>query len=315
MLKMRVVALVMLGVLTPSPSFGDTGILLLAHGGDVNWNARVLDLASKVNEHQPVEVALGMATRRTIQSAVDRLEARGVTDIVAVPLFISSSSSIMTATAYLLSLRSDAPPELALYAKMDHPDERTSSADATHVEHADPALASTPVSSKVPIKGMAAALDDHPVVASILTTRARSISRMPAEEAVVLVAHGPTLEADNSRWLTAMRSLADQVRQSERFASIDYLTLRDDAPAVIRDLATTQLRELVSARIAEGRRVLIVPLLLSFGGIERGLVTRLDGLAHTMADAGLIPDDRLVDWVLAMAQGPVLSPQPARNPD
>jgi hypothetical protein len=30
---------------------------------------------------------------------------------------------------------------------------------------------------------------------------------------------------------------------------------------------------------------------------------RVRGLAYPMAEAGLMPDDRLVDWVLAMAQG------------
>jgi hypothetical protein len=55
-------------------------------------------------------------------------------------------------------------------------------------------------------------------------------------------------------------------------------------------------------RAQEGRRVLIVPLLVSFGGIDRGLRERLDGLTYTMAFAGLIPDERLVTWILAMAE-------------
>ena len=37
---------------------------------------------------------------------------------------------------------------------------------------------------------------------------------------------------------------------------------------------------MVEKRITEGRRVLIVPLLVSFGGIERGLRERLEGLAY-----------------------------------
>jgi len=98
-----------------------------------------------------------------------------------------------------------------------------------------------------------------------------------------------------------MASLAERIASAERFASIDYLTLRDDAPKAVRDHVTTELRELVVRRIEEGRRVLIVPLLVSFGGIERGLRQRLEGLTYTMADAGLVPDDRLVTWVLTMA--------------
>jgi hypothetical protein len=57
----------------------------------------------------------------------------------------------------------------------------------------------------------------------------------------------------------------------------------------------------VQRELNAGRRVLIVPLLISFGGIERGLRERLDGLPYTMAEAALMPDDRLAQWVLAMA--------------
>jgi hypothetical protein len=58
---------------------------------------------------------------------------------------------------------------------------------------------------------------------------------------------------------------------------------------------------LVSRHSRDGRRVLIVPLLISFGGIDKGLRERLDGLPHAIPGAALMPDDRLVGWVLAMA--------------
>ena len=60
------------------PSFADAGILLLAHGGSAEWNAGVSELAARVDAHKPTEVAFGMASRATIQAAVDRLAARGV---------------------------------------------------------------------------------------------------------------------------------------------------------------------------------------------------------------------------------------------
>ena len=96
------------------------GILLLAHGGSAEWNAHVTTLAGQVNQTKPTEVAFGMATRASLQAAVDRLRARGVTDIVAVPLFVSSWSSVITSTEYLLGQRAVAPPELDIYAKMSH---------------------------------------------------------------------------------------------------------------------------------------------------------------------------------------------------
>jgi hypothetical protein len=63
-----------------------------------------------------------------------------------------------------------------------------------------------------------------------------------------------------------------------------------------------QLRGIVERELTVGRRVLIVPLLIAFGGIERGLLERLEGLPYTMAEAALMPDDRLAAWVVAMAE-------------
>src|ERR671915_401784 len=77
-----------------------TGVLLLAHGGKPDWNDRVTAIAKAVSPSYPTEVAFGMATRANIQAAVDRLTANGVSRIVAVPLFVSSHSSVVTSTEY-----------------------------------------------------------------------------------------------------------------------------------------------------------------------------------------------------------------------
>lgn len=80
------------------------------------------------------------------------------------------------------------------------------------------------------------------------------------------------------------------------------MTVRDDAGPAIREQATQELRVKVEAQRSLGRRVLIVPHLLSFGGIEQGLRKRLDGLDCTMTALGLMPDDRIVQWVIANAR-------------
>jgi sirohydrochlorin ferrochelatase len=306
MLTIRILPLALFAMLAARTASADPGVLLLAHGGSAEWNARVSELAAKVNGARPTEVAFGMATRANIQSAIDRLVARGVTEIVAVPLFVSSWSSIITSTEYLLGLRAEAPAALAAYARMNHTPSATAGTSGTpsagHDGHTAAANGTTPVKSSVAIR-MTPALNDHPIVADILASRARSISRSPTEEALIIVAHGPNEEGDNRRWLADMSSLANRIRAAERFASIDTLTLRDDAPKQVRDRATAELRELVLKRSQEGRRVLIVPLLISFGGIDRGLRERLQGLTYTMPDTGLVPDDRLATWILAMVDG------------
>jgi hypothetical protein len=148
---------------------------------------------------------------------------------------------------------------------------------------------------------MTPALNRHPLVGAILADRARSISQAPGSEAVAIVAHGPVAEEDNRLWLDDMAVLAEHVRHTSAFAAVHALTVRDDAAPEMRDQATRELRQLVEAERAKGRRVLVVPHLLSFGGIEQGIRKRLDGLDYTMATQALMPDPRVTQWVLAQA--------------
>lgn len=276
-----------------------TGILLLAHGGKQTWNDEVMKVAAAVEKNAPVEVAFGMASKRNIQRAVDRLAARGVRDIVAVPLFISQHSSVITATEYLLGKRNQAPPELAVFAKMDH---GPGSGDS-HGSHQSPSAIDplTPVKTSVPIR-MVSALGSHPLVAEILLSRAAELTQGAGNEVVVIVAHGPVSEEENKRWLADIRVLAEHMRAKSKFKRIEYLTVRDDAPEPIRAQATAELRTLVARAVDGENRVLVVPLLLSYGGIEEGLRKRLDGLQYTISKQALLPDERIVSWVLLSAK-------------
>jgi sirohydrochlorin ferrochelatase len=293
----RVLALLLL---TAAPALAQPaapeGILLLAHGGAPDWNQRVVALAQSIDQAQPTEVAFGMASRPAIQAAVDKLVARGARSIVAVPMFISSHSSVVTSTAYLLGARDEMPPDLKIFAKMSH------GAHGGHGGHETPGAApvavdnTQPVSTPVPIR-LTNALNHDPLVGQILIDRAREISTAPEKEAVIIAAHGPVPNEDNQRWLDDMRVLAEQMDGATSFATINYLTVRDDAPKPVRDAATAELRGMVEEQTRQGRRVLIVPLLLSYGGIEKGIRQRLEGLDYVMAQRALMPDDRLAEWV------------------
>jgi sirohydrochlorin ferrochelatase len=275
----------------------ETGILLLAHGGKQNWNEEVNKLASRVNKTVPVEVAFGMASRRNMQDAINRLTARGVREIVAVPLFISSHSSVITATQYLLGLRATAPPELAIYARMSHSHSGGGAND--HHNHSGSTEDQTaPVKSAVPIR-WSSALDRHPIVAEILLARSLTLSREPSKEVVIVVAHGPVSHEDNAKWLADMAALVAHMRGKSQFKRIEYLTVRDDAPQPVREQATAELRSTVERASAEKSSVLIVPLLLSYGGIEEGIKKRLEGLSYMMSAQALLPDERLDRWVLS----------------
>ena len=276
------------------------GVLLLAHGGSGDWNREVLALADRIDSSRPVEVAFGMANKRTIQDAVDRLTERGVSGIVAVPLFISSHSSVLRATEYLLGSRDEAPPELQAFARMGARRD-SGHADADADADADPSFdRTTRIETAVPIS-VTTALDGHSLVAEILISRAVDVSRTPEDEIVVLVAHGPSSAEDNDLWLDNMRSLAERMHLRTRFSRIQYLTVRDDAPDPVRSQATAELRAVVEGAVQEGKSVLVVPLLLTYGGIEVGIRRRLEGLPYRMARQALLPDVRLAQWVLVQA--------------
>ena len=291
--RIRLAAALLAGLLAPA-AVEAQGVLLLAHGGTEEWNREVLAVAARVAPVRLVEVAFGMANKRTIQDAVDRLAERGVSSIVAVPLFVSSHSSVMRATEYLLGSRAEAPPEMEAFARMGA---RLEAGQAG----GDPGFdRTTPVETAVPIS-VATALDAHAVVADILTSRALDVSRTPEEEVLVLVAHGPSSEADSALWLANMDVLAERMRPRTRFSRIERLTVRDDAPDPIRERATAELRAVVEEVVQEGKSALIVPLLLSYGGIETGIRRRLEGLPYRMAGQALLPDERLSEWVLLQA--------------
>src|SRR5688572_26428949 len=94
------------------------GVLILAHGHEKVWNNQVEEVKKQLPF--PAELALGMAHKSSIEAALLRLRKRRVSRIVVVPLFVSTHSPIVRASAYLLGLSPEKPPELELFNRMSH---------------------------------------------------------------------------------------------------------------------------------------------------------------------------------------------------
>lgn len=307
----RLILVTLLGLshLTFAASVEKIGVLILAHGGDPSWNQMVLDATQSIGEKYPVEVAFGMALPRTLQEGIDKLESQGVNKIVVVPLFISSHSFIIRQTEYLLGLRDElADPPLVMdhgtgghhgshHANGHHEMTHGSGHGQQHEPNSDP-LPQLRISSEII---MTRALDDHAIVADILYRRIMDMSVNPAQEIVIIVGHGPNSEQDNACWVEAMTHLADRVRQLQKDKGSDFrfvyaLTVRDDADPAIYNQAKEQLRSLVSQAGKQGD-VLVVPLLLSKGGVEQGIVRRLEGLNYKWTGDVLLPDEGIVKFI------------------
>lgn len=279
------------------------GILLLAHGGNASWNTEVERLRAKVNAKVPAETALGMADVESLQAAVDRLEKRKVKRIVAVPLFVHSRSEVLDQTAYALGLR-EQPSEVLREAyeriAQEHAARAKKSAGHGHAAkgHGHSMEFSTArVKSREPI-ALAPALDDHALVGRILSERAKALSKDPARERVVLVAHGPVDDAAVEAWHGSLRSLCGALKD---YRGCGFGLLRDDAAPEIRAAAVLELRALVAGPKGEQSRALVIPVLIARGGIERKIVKDLSGLKYAWDGKTLMPHDGFDAWVLERA--------------
>jgi len=266
------------------------GILLLAHGNHGAggpgadghdghaapnpWNDNIAAVVEALDARYPTEVAFGMAEAPAIQAATERLEKRGVTRIAAVPLFVSSHSPIIGNTRYILGLSES----LAKYTSLK-------------------TLPRAAVTAKV---AMSPALDAHPLVSEILLDRARTHTGNVKETAVVLIAHGPNVEEENKLWLKDMAAHAAFLKDKGGYGAVEVLTHRNDATAEIKNKARDEFRARVSQN-GRTRKVVVVPLLMSAGGIEGEVQGDLEGIPHAFA-APLLPHPNIARWVEAEAQ-------------
>ena len=263
------------------------GVLVLAHGGNEAWNASVRDAVTLARIPYPTDIAYGMGMHAQdvaqIRDAVARLQAQGVTELLVLPLLISSHSDVYRQYEYLFGFRRVSP----------------------WPKHAPP-----PLTLHLPVR-FSAPLDGHPYVAETALDRARHLSANPAQEIVLLVAHGPNGDRDNEAWLMMMRSIALVVQQQGHFARVEVQTLRDDASWFVRHRATRALRRLVK-RDSRTHHVLIVPLLIARGGIEEKIPRRLHGLTFAYTGETLLPHPRVAAWMHDAVEHTISTSQPAK---
>ncbi|MEW5918180.1 MAG: CbiX/SirB N-terminal domain-containing protein [Gemmatimonadota bacterium] len=256
----------------------DIGTIIVAHGADAEWNAPVETLAASLGG--PIRVAYLMGPRAATHSfakAAAELEALGVTQIVAVPLLVSSHSSHFRQIEWLAGQR-----------------DSVDGAIASHVHHMHPA------SVRIPIH-VTRALDDAEDLSQVLAERAIALTPTPREQALFLVAHGPNEADDYARWMENLRRVAAHVQQVTGFRDVRVDAVRDDAPAPVRAEAVRRVRELIEMQHTLTQRdVVVVPILISRGRITRStLVADLAGLPIVYAGRPLLPHAQLSRWVEA----------------
>lgn len=263
----------------PGPSADDRfGVLVMAHGGSPEWNRGVLESLAPLRNRYDIEVAFGMADAASIQAAVEKLEARGARRIGVVRLFVSGESWF-DRTAQILGIQSGAPP------RPHHAHDA-----AGHEGHG---MEFWRVDSDATFAMTTEGLADAAVMGPVLADRARALSRDPAHEDVLILAHGPGDDAENARWLAAIDARADYVRAALPFRRVEVATLREDWPEK-RKAAEDRIRAYVARAAQEGGRAIVIPYRVhGFGPYAKVL----EGLDYASDGKGLLPHPNVTAWI------------------
>lgn len=238
------------------------GVLIISHGSrDRIWVEMVEEAVNGLSlpEEIPVAVSfLELVEGRLIQDGIDRLEHAGVTDIMVIPLFVSSGSTHVDEIEYALGAKPEPEREtdLELFTV------------TARVHYGYP-------------------VDDDPDIAVMVWDKLRELSEDPARETILLVGHGSVHDGFKQRWQAGITSLAKRVREVSGVAAADYALLNPD-----------NVSNKVEYWREQGHDVLVAPLFLSEGYFTKVVIPeKLEGLDYRYSGSTLLPHPLLPHWI------------------
>lgn len=275
----------------------------MAHGGPPEWNAAVIEAVKPLRSKFDIEIAFGMADAASLQESVRNLESRKVRRIAVVRLFVSGESFV-DETEKIFGLRPGAPPTPPPAAHTAH------DAHAGHGGHGGHSMAFYRVATSSSFVLSTKGLSDAPGMGTILADRAAALSKAPAREDVLILAHGPGDDGENARWLAKLDERAASIRSRAPFRRVQVETLREDWPDKRPD-AEARIRAFVQRASAEGGTPIVIPFRVQGFGPYADV---LKGLDYVADKKGLIPHAEVTAWIereiTALQAGPFRTPSP-----
>lgn len=238
------------------------GVLIISHGSrDEVW-VRVVEEAISglsLREEIPCVISfLELVEGRLIQNGIDELEHVGVTDIIVIPLFVSSGSTHVDEIEYALGAKPEPERETDL--------ELFSVKAKIHYGYP---------------------IDDDPDIAVMIWDKLRELSTAPERETILLVGHGSVYDGFRQRWQEGISSLAARVHEVSGVAAADYGLLNPDS-----------VKSKVEYWQEQGHEVLVAPLFLSEGYFTKHVIpNRLKGLEYKYSGQTLLPHPLLTHWI------------------
>ncbi|AOZ93600.1 sirohydrochlorin chelatase [Paenibacillus crassostreae] len=245
------------------------GVLIISHGSrESSWVELVDEAVNQLPLQESIPVAvsfLELVQGRLIQDGINQLEAQGVTDIITIPLFVSSGSTHVDEIAYALGVKetADCETDLAPF----------------HIQ--------ANIHYGLP-------MDDDPDIAQMIWDKVRDQVRDQASssehgrQVILLIGHGSIYEHFRVRWEQGLSSLASKVKAMSDVVTVDYALLNPDS---VKQRMEYWINE-------QGFEVIVFPLFLSEGYFTQNVIPgRLEEFKYRYTGEALLPHPLLSHWI------------------
>lgn len=237
-----------------------TGVLIIAHGSSNHkWEQSIRDTINSLSSPYPIALSyLEFSEELTIKKQIRVLEAKGVTHIIVIPLFVSSASTHIEEIKYLLRVNDICRVE-------------------TDVEQVYTTAKIT----------LCKPMDDHPLIVELLKDRIMELTVHTKNEALVLVGHGSDKEIFLQGWEDFLNRLKQEFEMTFTFGTIISTTMYD------RTISSTlkQLR-------MNYDHIIVLPLFLCDGYFtQRKIPNYLEGIDNITIGTTYVPHPNIQKWI------------------
>ena len=261
----------------------DVGVVFLSHGSDFNWNETMREAVQPLMKQYKIEFAFSMADQSTIERTIRKLEQRGAKAAIIVRVFAMKDSFRKPVERMAgLDIEGAARDATGIHAEHGH--------DHGHGASTIPAPR---IRTSLPIQTVGG-LGSSPLFAAALLDRALALSKNPARDTIILVAHGSGSDDQNRQWKSALEEIAEHMRKGkgDKFHAIKVATWREDWPDK-RAPWIEKVRNMVADAKKEGGDAIVIPARTTGQGLEK---TFLAGLEYELG-SGFAPHPMFVQWV------------------
>ena len=267
-------------------------LLIIAHGSpSADWNGPFFNLENQVrdslkaegiDEITTVKVAFMEFAHPSVAEVIKEMENQGITTVYALPLFISLSGH----SVY------DVPALLGLYYTKE--EEQALRREKSEIVNTDLKITLGPT------------LNYQNVMKDILLDRVQAMSVNPAEEALVLLAHGST--SFSPVWNNLLQETGNYILGETGIRYFDHAFVEAG-----QSFAVEGVPVILKANEAK-KRVLVLGMYVSMGVKKMSETSGLIMMGHTVearkmlegreilfSDQGMLPDRRINQWIMDRA--------------